>query len=148
MIDLRPAEPDDAAAVQDLLGQLGYPAVDLAGLRARLALLSAAPADALPADAVLVALAAGRVVGLVALHRTVMLQAARPVARITTLVVDAGHRGTGIGRALVEAAADLARQAGSGRLELTTGLDRTAAHDFYRAIGFAASSLRMHRDLG
>lgn len=94
----------------------------------------------------LVALDAG-VVGLVALHWSSMLQHERPVARITTLVVRDDARGKGIGRALVEAGAKHARQAGCGLLELTTALHRADAQAFYRALGFTASSLRMHRPL-
>jgi len=141
MMEIRPARGEDAAAVDLLLTQLGYelPADTLLN---RLSKLGNGDTDR-----VLVAEDAGRIVGLMALHWTVMLHAALPVARITTLVVDDAVRGKGVGRRLVNTAADLARQAGCGVLELTTGLQRTDAQAFYQAIGFTASSMRLHRPL-
>ncbi len=76
-----------------------------------------------------------------------MLHTGAPVARITTLVVRDAARGRGVGRILVEAGADLARGAGCETLELTTALRRTDAQAFYQAIGFTASSIRLHRSL-
>ena len=64
---------------------------------------------------------------------------------ITALIVREDARGKGAGRALVEAGAELAKQAGCGLVELTTALHRTEAQAFYKTLGFEASSLRLHR---
>jgi len=141
MVAIRPALPDDAPELETLLEQLGYsmPADDL---RARLARLTTSDADA-----ALVAADDGRTIGLIALHWSTMLHNPAPTARITTLIVADEARGRGAGRALVEAAAALVRQAGCTILELTTALHREDARAFYESIGFTASSMRLHRDL-
>lgn len=140
-IDIRGANQADAADVAGLLGQLGYP------MEAREAALRL-EAVAHDADAtMLVAIGYGPVVGLVVVNWCRMLHHARPLARITTLVVDDRERGSGIGRTLVKAASQAARMAGCDVLELTTGVHREAAHAFYRAIGFEQSSLRFSRSL-
>lgn len=98
-------------------------------------------------SAVLVAAGFGPVIGLVALHWCGVLQQARPVARITALVVDEAERRRGIGRLLVKAGAQAARVAGCDMLELTTAPDQEAAQAFWRAIGFAQSTPGFSRAL-
>ncbi len=100
-----------------------------------------------PGSAVLVAADYGPVIGLVALHWCGMLQQARPVARITALVVDEAERRCGIGRLLVKAGAQAARVAGWDVLDLTTAPDQEEAQAFWRAIGFAQSALGFSRAL-
>ena len=100
-----------------------------------------------PDATVLVAIGYGPVAGLIAVNWCRMLHHARPLARITTLVVDDNQRGSGVGRMLVKAGAQAARMAGCDVLELTTGVQREEAHAFYRAIGFEHSSLRFSRSL-
>jgi aminoglycoside 6'-N-acetyltransferase I len=96
---------------------------------------------------VLVAADWGPLLGVIAVHWAPLLQNARPVARITTLVVDEEARGRGVGRLLLKAGAQAARQAGCDDLELTSGLRRVEAHAFYRAQGFQETSLRFLRNL-
>ncbi len=140
-IDIRGAVQADAVDVAGLLGQLGYP-MESRDAASRLEALARDP-DA----TVLVAAGYGPVVGVVVVNWCRMLHHARPLARITTLVVDDRERGCGIGRILVKAASQTARMAGCDVLELTTGMHREAAHAFYRAIGFEQSSLRFSRSL-
>lgn len=142
IMDLRSPRAGDEQQISVLLRQLGY---DVSGedIQVRLSKLAARPTDL-----VLVAVEAGNILGLIALHWTTMLHAPKPVARITTLVVHEGGRGRGIGRQLVEAASMFARQAGCGVLELTTAMHRVDAQAFYRNIGFEASSFRLRRELG
>ncbi len=141
-VDIRGAVPADAADIAALLGQLGYPA------------LPRQAADRLDALArrddgtVLVATGHdGAVIGVIALHWCVMLHQERPVARITTLVVDDRERRRGIGRVLMKAGAQAARMAGCDALELTTATHRQDAHAFYRAQGFTDAALRFVRSL-
>lgn len=141
MIEIRPADTQDAAAIQELLRQLGYDST-VQEVSDRIAGLVGSDHDP-----VVVATDAGAILGVIALHWTPMLFSALPVARITTLVVSDTTRGRGVGRILVEAGAELARNAGCGTLEVTTALRRSDAQAFYRALGFASSSMRLHRDL-
>jgi len=133
---IRPATVADAAVVRDLLHELGYRATVRDVTRRLRALLATG------SDPIFLAIADGGAVGLMALHSGSMLQYREPVTRITTLVVAASARGTGIGRLLVAHAAKLAKARGCGALELTTGLARHDAQAFYRAIGFNATALR------
>jgi GNAT superfamily N-acetyltransferase len=54
------------------------------------------------ADPIFVAVADGRVVGLLATHLCRMLQYASPVVRVTALVVERPARHRGVGRLLME----------------------------------------------
>ena len=129
-IDLRAAVPADAADLARLLGRLGH-AVDARGAAERL--------DALardPAAAVLVAADYGPVVGLLAMRWGAELLHARPVARITLLVVDEAERGRGIGRLLLKAGAQAARLAGCDLLELAAVPYGGPGESFCRALGF------------
>jgi ribosomal protein S18 acetylase RimI-like enzyme len=141
MIEVRPAHQGDAPKVRALLGLLGYD-VPVEDVRKRLSDLAERNTDP-----VLLATEADMAVGLIAMHRTIMLHVNKPVARITALIVCDEARGKGVGRALVDAGAELARQAGCDLVELTTALHRADAQAFYKAIGFTASSLRFYRSL-
>jgi len=139
MIRVRPADEQDKLAVQELLGQLGY-VFAVEEVRARLVLLATSGTDP-----VLLATEDSRAVGLIAMHCATMLHHREPVARITALVVRDDVRGKGVGRILVDAGANLARQAGCGLMELTTAIHRTEAQAFYKALGLTVSSLRFYR---
>ena len=136
MITIRQANTNDAGAVRDLLGHLGY-TFTAEAVQDRLTLHAAAGTDP-----VLLAVQDGVTLGLIALHLATMLQFMDPVARVTALVVQDQGRGAGVGRLLVDAGDELARRAGCRVLELTTAVARTDAHAFYRKLGFTNSSLR------
>lgn len=55
---------------------------------------------------------------------------------VEDVVVDAGERGRGVGRLLVEKALGLARSEGVQHLMLTSNPARRAAHALYRTCGF------------
>lgn len=55
---------------------------------------------------------------------------------VEDVVVDAGERGRGVGRLLVEKALELARSEGVQHLMLTSNPARRAAHALYRTCGF------------
>ncbi len=140
MIEIRSALAADAAAVACLLGQLvGYEiaAEEVDGRLRRLAATGADPVFLACEDRV--------AIGLMALHFAQILHYARPALRITELVVDQRHRRRGIGRTLVAHAEREAAAAGCEIIELTSALDRTEAHAFYRSLGFEANSLRFRK---
>ena len=89
----------------------------------------------------------GTAIGLIALHLGPQLHRALPVARITALVVTDARRGRDQGLVLVQHAIGLARERGCGLIELTSRLERQAAHGFYEAAGFTRTAHRLSRDL-
>jgi glucosamine-phosphate N-acetyltransferase len=58
------------------------------------------------------------------------------LAHVDELVVDAEHRGKGIGSALLDEAAAYAKKSGCARVELDSAFHRRAAHRFYEGLGF------------
>jgi GNAT superfamily N-acetyltransferase len=141
MIEVRPCTPEDAPAVSALLGELGYD-VSAEAAAERMQRL-----DETGLDPTFIAGEDNRPLGLIALHCCHMIQYPTPVARITALVVHQGARRRGIGRLLIERASDWAEQTGCGLVELTSALNREAAHAFYRDLGFEANSLRFRKSL-
>lgn len=137
---IRDAEPRDAEAIVALLGQLGYPA-EAASLEARLERLR------IVGDRVVVAERDGEVVGLAQLHVSPTLEYDRPAAKLAALVVDASHRGEGIGRALVDAMEAEARDRRCELLFLTTAARREDAHEFYRRVGLEETGKRFAKAL-
>jgi GNAT superfamily N-acetyltransferase len=63
---------------------------------------------------------------------------AKPWAVVENVVVAARARRSGLGAALMEAAAVFARARGCYKVMLLSGLDRTGAHAFYDALGYRA----------
>ncbi len=138
-VEIRAALPADAADVALLLGQIGAP------MDARTAALRLEALARTPDSPVLVAAGYGPLAGLVALHWGGVLQHARPVARMTALVVDESQCGAGIGRLLVKAGAQAARIAGCDWLEASAG--PAQALGFLRAIGFGGDTAQLTRSL-
>ena len=137
---VRPGAGDEAG-MSRLLDQLGYPSAP-ATLRERIDQL-----DETANNPVFVAIDRQQLQGLIGLHWTETLFTPAPVARITVLVVAEEARGRGIGRQLVEAGIDIAREAGCRTIEVTTALPRCDAQNFYRASGFSETSLRYAREI-
>jgi GNAT superfamily N-acetyltransferase len=132
---VRDVRPEDAAPLAALLTELGYP-VESAAVPARLEQLRAA------GDLVLVAELDGDVAGVAQLHVSPSIEYDRPAAKLSALVVAERHRGSGIGRALVNAVEGEARARGCGLLFLTTAERRADAHLFYERLGFERTGRR------
>jgi len=60
----------------------------------------------------------------------------RPFGVVENVIVDEARRRRGIGRALMDEAIGIARQAGCYKLFLGSNVKRADAHEFYRALGF------------
>ena len=139
-LTIRDAQPDDSAAIADLLGQLGYP-TDAGAVEGRLQRLR------IVGDRVVVADVDGTVAGLAHLQVGPTIEYERPAAKLAALVVDDSRRGEGIGRALVAAVEDEARLRGCELLYLTTSERRDDAHSFYEHIGLEHTGRRYSRAL-
>ncbi len=63
---------------------------------------------------------------------------------LNDLFVDAEARRSGVGRALMQAAADFARQDGASRMVLETSQDNDAARALYRAVGWEEESTQWY----
>jgi predicted N-acetyltransferase YhbS len=90
MIRVRVAVPEDAGAIADPLGELGYP-TSAAEIPARLRAVAEVPGR------VLVALDAEAVIGVASVTRLTLLHRAGPVALLSALVVQPHRRGEGVG---------------------------------------------------
>ena len=139
-LELRAATGADLAGLHLLLAAGGH---DIAApaLATRLEALRQGPGT------VLVALEWGPPSGVVALHWYRTLQSDRPVAQIDLLLVGAEDRRRGIGRLLVEAAAQAARSAGCGAMDIVAAGDQASLRAFCRALGFLQAASRFSRAL-
>jgi GNAT superfamily N-acetyltransferase len=138
---VRRAAPADATEMARLLTLLGHP-TDVATIAARWDAWAAGGNDALVA-----ARAGGTLAGLVTVHHMTVFHRPRPVGRLTSLVVDEGARGGGVGRALVAAAEARLADAGCGLIEVTSNLRRADAHAFYERLGYERTSARFVKSL-
>ena len=86
----------------------------------------------LDAGDVLVARVADRIVG----HLQLVEAAAADASEIKNMAVDATHRGRGIGRTLIAAAVDVARDRGHASLVVSTAAADVGALRFYQRSGF------------
>ena len=138
-LEIRAATVADAAAIGELLSASGH-AVSVQALAARLDAIQHAPGTAL------LALEWGPPSGLVVLHWYPSIGHDHPMARITTILVGPDDRRRGIGRLLLKAAAQAARVAGCGGLELMAANEPTL-EQFCRASGFTENGQCFARPL-
>ncbi len=132
MFQVRPATREDAAAIAELSGQLGYP-VDEVTLGRR---LTAVAGDR--RHAVFVAEERGGVLlGWIHIMPKIMLVVSE-VCEVGGLVVDERHRRRGVGRALVEAATAWAGASGYRVITVRSDTRREESRAFYPALGFEA----------
>jgi GNAT superfamily N-acetyltransferase len=137
---IRDATPADSKVIAQLIKYLGHP-IEQASVRKNVAKLGKLR------ETPLVAVEGKAVVGLIGIHKTVTVHRPAPVGRITILVVAEEAQDKGIGRMLVEAAEQALRKAGCKIVEVTSNDRRTAAHAFYRHLGYERTSLRFMKEL-
>lgn len=140
-VEIRQARPDDAAAIAELLAELGYPA-DAGSVRDRLGRLATEPGVT-----VVVAAVDGDLAGLAGLRVENLIEHEEPAGRLIALVVSERHRRRGIGAALVRHIESEARARGCCRLVLTSADARAEAHAFYRRVGFDQTGRRFAMEL-
>ena len=124
---VRPASLADAETLVDLCGELGYTST-IEQVLDRLRLLDD------PERTLLVAEAGGSLAGFIDVHVQRVVEQ-DPYAEVGGLVVKAGHRGEGLGAALLAAAAEWGRGRGLAVMWIRANLAREGVHDFYPAVG-------------
>jgi len=139
---IREAVDQDADQIAGLLKALGYPNSP-AFARQKMAALSQNAGDI-----VLVAEAAGRVIGVAHLHVAELFHEAGRLGRIMALVVTNHARRSGVGRRLMRSLEKLARNAGCVKMEVTSGAHREGAHAFYESLGYLQEPKRFVKVLG
>ena len=137
---IRDAKPSDSRRLVELIRYLGHE-IDEKAVRKNLGKLKKA------GETPLVATLDKKVVGLVGIHKTVTVHRDAPLGRLTILVVAEDAQSEGIGRLLVGAAEQLLRKAGCQIVEVTSNDRRTAAHAFYRHLGYERTSMRFMKTL-
>ena len=128
---IRPARPEDAAAIAVLATQLGYPnTTEQAGTRLRDVLAQPVSAVFVAEDEDGAVIGYGHVFGA---HRV----DSDPFAEIGALVVDETRRSRGTGAALVAAMETWAIEQGYREMRVRSNVIRERAHAFYDRMGFA-----------
>lgn len=131
LVRIQSITPFDASAAAALSSDLGYPA-GLSEMAERLAaVLGSAGHAVLGAKD-----EGGALLGFVHVKMRLLLTD-DPSAFVESLVVAEGARRRGVGRALMAAAEDWARQQGAHCIRLRSGVSRGEAHAFYRSLGYA-----------
>jgi GNAT superfamily N-acetyltransferase len=128
---IRPACPEDAAALADLSTQLGYP-LQAGAMRERLACVR----DQQAGEVFVAVDAHGRVLGWTHVVPRLHLEETA-FAELAGLVVDHAARGGGVGASLLQAAEAWARQHGFVRLRVRSNVVRERAHRFYLREGYS-----------
>jgi ribosomal protein S18 acetylase RimI-like enzyme len=143
---IRPLHPDDRHALERLVAEMQDFERELDGrLRSGEEIAAAYTSDMLAqcaahGGAVLVATEDDEVVGFVALQAAVpwerLDEPPGTYALVSDLAVAAGHRGRGLGRALLRAAEEQARAAGARELCIQVMSENEVARGLYLASGF------------
>lgn len=140
-IEFRSAGEADAESLARLVAEngFGYP-TEISLVRERLKDLIAA------GDCVLVAARDSQIIGMILLHRTRFLHRP-PDGRISALVVSENYRNLSVGAQLVSKAEEIFRSWNCGRIEVSSGIKREAAHRFYIRAGFSEAPKRFIKNL-
>ena len=141
-IEIREAVLADGPVLSRLLAQLGYPGTERF-LESRMVEQLSHPEALL-----LVAHAAGKVVGFISLHIIPQLARAGDFCRISFLCVEEEMRGMGVGALLEQCAEQHARSLGCERIELHSNAHRVDAHRFYARAGYEESPKYLVKRLG
>ncbi len=131
-ITIRAASASDAERLATLLTDEGYPAGP-SDLAARIERYSRSGSH------VLVAEAAGVVVGFIAFHVIPRFETDERFVRVIALVVDPGERERGVARLLLAEVERLAIDEGVSFLEVTAGRHRPEARQLFESLGYEAT---------
>ena len=132
-LQIRDATPADSDEIARLSTELGYP-VTGSEISARISAIQ-------KTDGRYIAVACGSqstLLGWVAAEHRLLLESGERV-EIVGLVVDSNVRRTGIGNALVSAVESWTTARGISQVFVRSNVARTAAHHFYRELGYERS---------
>lgn len=129
---LRPATAADAPAIAALFTDEGYPAGP-SDIVARLVHFGTDESRAVVAEH------EGAILGFIAVHAMPRFEHDDRIVRILALVVDAGARERGVGRALMAEAERIGRDLGAAFVEVTAGHHRPEARHLYESLGYDAT---------
>lgn len=128
-IACRPATAADAPAIAALFTDEGYPAGP-SDVRTRLTRFDS------PMSRAIVAEHEGGILGFIAIHALPRFEHDDRILRVLALVVDAGARERGVGRALMAEAERVGREVGATFVEVTAGHHRPEARRLYESLGY------------
>lgn len=137
---LRPARKRDAEGLAQLFAALGHP-IEPKAVAANLKALEKA------GEPMIVAVIGKQLAGAIGSHATLNPHKAKPVGRITVLVVTEEARGRGIGRMLVQDTERRLFELGCGSIEVTSNDRLGEAHAFYKHLGYERTSIRFAKPL-
>lgn len=132
VLSIRPADAADADAIAALFTDEGFPAGP-SDIVERLTRFSSAHSQ------VLVAEHDGSMLGFIAFHAMPRFEHDDRIVRVLALVVDAGARERGVGRALLAEAEKVGAGLGAAFIEVTAGHHRPEARRLYESIGYDGS---------
>ena len=138
---VRNAEASDAAALAELMTQLGYPTTSAEMSKRLMSILGDAN------FATFVAIKDEEVCGMIGLLTQRSYEHDDVGGRILALVVSEKMRGQGVGRLLIEEAEQFFLGREIRRVAVNTRLEREGAHRFYEAVGFKRNGFRFVKDL-
>jgi ribosomal protein S18 acetylase RimI-like enzyme len=128
-ITVRRASAADAAAIASLFTDEGFP-VGPSDVRARLTRFDS------PTSRVVIAEHEGTILGFIAVHAMPRFEHDDWILRVLALVVDAGARERGVGRALLTEAERIGGEVGAAFVELTAGHHRPEARHLYESLDY------------
>lgn len=132
-IKIRIATPEDAAAIADLINQMGYP-VSESESKIRIQQYSK------PSYRLMLAEQEGVTVGLIALHIYEVLHLPAPEGRVISFCVDEKVRNKGVGTYLLNEAERFFKESGCYKIVLNCNLRRTDTHQYYLNRGYQFTS--------
>jgi len=104
-------------------------------------------ADARRVDIPILAEVDGRAVGLANLRLAPAVFYAEPYAELSELFVEEAYRRRGVGRALVQHAEDLAREAGADEMIILTDFYNRSAQMLYFHMGYEVHDMALSKNL-
>src|SRR6187455_3553095 len=124
-ITTREMTEKDAAAVNSLSKQLGYPLSIEQTLQNIKAVLQSKDHTAFVAEY------ENKIVGWIGASQAIMIEV-MPHCEINGLVIDQDHRGMGIGKLLIDKVKQWAREKNNSKIGLRCNVKRTETHLFYQ----------------
>jgi GNAT superfamily N-acetyltransferase len=140
-VAIRLAETADAAALAELMTQLGYP-TRTSEMEMRM--------ETICADknyATFVAVSEGQVCGMIGTRISHSFEHNSPGGAILALVVSEKVRGRGVGHGLIAAAESNFAQRNIRRVAVYTHFRRTEAREFYEKLGYTKNGFRLVKEL-